>query len=311
MRRSNPFVCASGVWAAVVSGCLSRGGQFIPAADGGGEGELWGWAAENQWQGNVYCPRRGHSPSVGERIFTFTSNLRFFSYLHCSRSSTAPVWCVRAPVSRTCSCSFRSSSSRPCWPRAPLGSPSWRRARASCRDRWVKESQRVTRKCTCKSDSRLPRRYIVWTSDLPVEPIWNVQSGHSLDEFVPNAKWPNNWMWNQEEMMTHTCFVVGGGACVSPALWLLCDFCSEWVNSLWYVFYHGQFCLWRSMAIINADSFAIRKHKLFTKKNNFRWPELLLRFSLLRFVPVISYNWSAECGFTLNVFGPLIITMYE
>lgn len=47
-------VCTSGVWTTVVSVSVQRGAELLPAADGGCKEELWGWAAEEQWQGTHF-----------------------------------------------------------------------------------------------------------------------------------------------------------------------------------------------------------------------------------------------------------------
>lgn len=71
--------------------------------------------------------------------FSFVSSLPRLS--PCRRSSTVPLWFAGASMSRTFSCSFLCSSSRPCWRRVPLASPSWRRFRLSCKHRFAKENK--------------------------------------------------------------------------------------------------------------------------------------------------------------------------
>lgn len=45
--------CTSGMWVTVVSVGVSRGAELVPAADGGGEEELWDRAAEEEGQGYI------------------------------------------------------------------------------------------------------------------------------------------------------------------------------------------------------------------------------------------------------------------
>lgn len=146
-------VGTSGARTAVVPVGLQRGAERLPAADGGGEEELREWTAEEEWNGDLSHAARPYLNFTSFLLcfhVCWASVSPFLRLSPCRRSSAVPLWFAGVPMSRTFSCSFLCSSCRPCWRRVPLASPSWRRARVSCKHRLVWKRKPTGLKYTVK-----------------------------------------------------------------------------------------------------------------------------------------------------------------